>query len=103
MRVDCNTPKANRVGLKTREQKMESKQNSPARKFSAGGIQATIWKNTGRSKTGSELDFFSVQLERRYKDKSDQWQSTNSFGVNDLPKAQLLLGKAYEFLTVKDE
>ncbi len=82
---------------------MESEQNSPEKKFSAGGIQATIWKNTGKSMTGTELDFFSVQLERRYKDKSDQWHSTNSFGVNDLPKAQLLLGKAYEYLTVKDD
>ncbi len=82
---------------------MESKQNTPERKLAAGGIQATNWKNTGKSKTGSEMEFFSVQLDRRYKDKSDQWKSTNSFGVNDLPKAQLLLSKAYEYLTVKND
>ena len=36
------------------------------------------------------------------KDKNDEWQHTNSLRVNDLPKAALVLNKAYEYLVLRD-
>ena len=41
----------------------------------------------------------TVSFQRSYLDKDGNWQTTNSLKVNDIPKAQLVLGKAYEFLT----
>ena len=35
-------------------------------------------------------------------DKNDKWQSTSSLDVNDVPKAILVLSKAYEFMTRTD-
>jgi len=80
---------------------MENK-NQPEKKFSTGAINATIWKNAGKSKSGEDVEFRTITLQRAYKDKSDQWQHTNSMRVNDLPKAALVLNKAYEYLVLKD-
>ena len=69
----------------------------PEHKFRAGGVSATIWRN--ESEKGS---FSSVKLEKSYKDSQDNWKTTSSFGVNDLPKAILVLSKAYEYTSMKD-
>lgn len=71
----------------------------PVQKFQAGAVIASVWKN--QSKEGGE--FFSVSLDKRYKDASGQWKSSASFKPTDLPKAALLLNKAYEFIVLKDE
>ena len=41
----------------------------------------------------------TVSFQRSYLDKDGNWQTTNSLKVNDIPKAVLVLNKAYEFLT----
>jgi hypothetical protein len=71
--------------------------NKPEKKFRAGGISAIIWKNQGEFK-GKTTEFRTVQIQRNYKDAKNEWQTTNSFRVNDLPKARLVLDKAYEYL-----
>ncbi len=76
--------------------------NMPEKKFSTGAISATVWKNAGKAKTGQDVEYRTISLQRRYKDKNDAWQSTNSLRVNDLPKAALVLNKAYEYLVLRD-
>lgn len=77
--------------------------NKPEKKFSTGVISATVWKNEGKNKNGEPVNYRTITIQRRYKDKKDEWQSTNSLRVNDLPKASLVLNKAYEYLVLKDE
>ena len=67
----------------------------PEKKFKAGAVVATLWKNQGTSKDGRPVEYFSVSLDRRYK-VNDEWKSTSSLRNNDLPKAMLVLSKAYE-------
>lgn len=76
--------------------------NSPEKKFSAGAISATVWKNSGKSKTGEDVEYMTVSLQRSYKDKNDQWQNTGSMRIADLPKAELVLRKAYEYLVLRE-
>ena len=71
---------------------------APVKKFRVGAVSCAVWQNDG--KDGSK--FFSVTMERRYKDKEGNWKSTNSLGVNDLPKAVLVLQKAFEFALLKE-
>lgn len=79
-----------------------SGKNVPEKKFSTGAISATIWKNNGTSKkTGESVEFRTIQIDRRYRDKEGNWQSTNSLRLNDLPKAALVLQKAYEYLVLR--
>lgn len=70
----------------------------PEKKFRAGAVSATIWKNT--SEKG---EFSSVQLDRAYKDKDNSWKHTSSFSASDVPKAIVVLNKAYEYLVVKEK
>ena len=70
---------------------------APIKKYVVGGIQAAIWENSsseGRS-------YHTVSLDRRYKNKNDEWKSTNSFRASDIPKAIMALQKAYEELMLK--
>ena len=76
--------------------------NIPEKKFSTGGLTATVWENQGKSKEGLDVSFRTVSFQRRYMDKEGEWQSTNTLRVNDLPKASLVLQKAYEYLVMKE-
>jgi len=76
--------------------------NAPEKKFKAGPVTATIWKNQATRPNGEKAEYYTVTIERSYKDKDDKWQTTNSLRINDLPKADLILSKAYEYLTLKE-
>ena len=76
--------------------------NMPEKKFSTGALSATVWENQGKSKDGEEISFRTVTFQRRYKDKNGDWQSTTNLRLNDLPRASLVLQKAYEYLVMKE-
>ena len=76
--------------------------NIPEKKFSTGSLSATVWQNQGKSKSGEEVSFRTVSFQRRYLDKNGEWQTTSTLRVNDLPKASLVLQKAYEYLVMKE-
>ncbi|MBC8444084.1 hypothetical protein H8D83_00710 [Candidatus Woesearchaeota archaeon] len=84
-------------------EKSETPNNAPEKKFSTGVVSATIWKNSGTSKKGEPVEFRTISLQRRYTDKEGNWQSTNSLRINDLPKATLVLNKAYEYIVLKEQ
>lgn len=77
--------------------------NLPEKKFRAGAVVATIWQNQGTNKEGQVVGFKTVSLQRRYKDKEGNWKSAGSFRVSDLPKAALVMQKAYEYLVLKEK
>jgi len=76
--------------------------NKPEKKFSTGAISATVWKNQGTSKTGEAVEYRTISIQRSYQDKDGKWQTTSSMRVNDLPKASLVLDKAYEYIVLRD-
>lgn len=82
---------------------MTNENAKPVKKFAAGTIHAAIWKNILPLSGGSDNVMMSVTLERRYKDREGHWQSSGSLRVNDVPKAVLLLNKAFDFLTTTAE
>ena len=79
-----------------------SQGNLPEKKFRAGAISATIWLNQGQ-KDGNSVEYKTISIERNYTDKDGNWQSTNSLRVNDLPKASVVLQKAYEHIVLKEQ
>lgn len=81
---------------------MYETKNVPEKKFSTGVIAATVWQNQGRGRSGEIVGYRTVSLQRRYKDKNGVWQTANSLRVNDLPKAALVLDKAYEYLVLRE-
>lgn len=69
----------------------------PEKKFKLGNVSATVWNNP-RLKDGQPVDMKSVQITKSYKDSKGEWQSTNSFSVNDLPKVKMLVDQVYKYL-----
>jgi len=69
----------------------------PVKKFSAGAVQASVWKSQGKN----DKETFSVSIEKRYKDKDEKWKSTNYLNSYDIPKAQLILAEAFRYLNLK--
>lgn len=67
----------------------------PEHKVKVGAVTASIWKREVK-KNGNTFTVRQVSLDRTYKDKNDEWQSTNSYDTNDIPKAILALSRAYQ-------
>ena len=82
--------------------KTETIGNMPEKKFSTGSLVATVWENQGKNKEGDDVSYRTVSFQRRYMDKNGDWQSTNTLRINDLPKASLVLQKAFEYLVMKE-
>jgi len=91
------------INTKTYVENSMSGKAAPEIKFRAGAISAAVWPNKGQSKTGEETEFKTVSLQRSYKDKNDQWQNTSQLRISDLPKAALILSKAYEYLVLNQQ
>ncbi|UPJ35864.1 hypothetical protein IVB45_02290 [Bradyrhizobium sp. 4] len=61
----------------------------PVAKFRVGNVTAAVWKNAS--------DFFSVTLQRSYKD-GEEWKNTDGLGHGDLANAVLVLQRAESFI-----
>ena len=77
--------------------------NFPEKKFRAGAVSATVWSNKGQKANGEESEYKTISIERSYTDKNGKWQSTNSFRIADLPRAQVVLQKAYEHAVLQEQ
>jgi len=93
----------NKVSMNTSNLSNDSAHNKPVTKFRAGAISATVWENQGKNNKGEIVSFKSVSFDRSYKDANGEWQHTTSLRTMDLPKATLVLNKAYEFISLAGE
>lgn len=74
----------------------------PEHKIRSGAVSATIWNNEQDTPTG-KVSYKSVSFERSYKDKDGKWKSTNRLRIADIPRAILVLNKAYEYVALGEE
>ena len=66
--------------------------------FRHGTCRASVFEN--EYKRGSEsFSVKSVAFQHSYRDKNGEWQTSNSLRANDIPKAILVLEKAYDYVT----
>jgi hypothetical protein len=73
--------------------------SKPEKKFQAGAIEASIFENEV-NQNGKSFKIKKVAFQKRYKSPQKGWQTTYSLDVNDIPRALLVLSKAYEFLVM---
>ncbi|MBI4531877.1 MAG: hypothetical protein HY709_10220 [Candidatus Latescibacteria bacterium] len=71
---------------------------SPEKVFRSGSCFASVFANE-IVKDSTVRQIRTVAFAKRSLDKDGNWQSTTSLSVNDLPKAVLVLQKAFEYLT----
>lgn len=61
--------------------------NKPAHEIRMSRIKATAWRNS----SGDGTIWYSVTLQRTYKDKEGAWRSASSLGADDLLMAAEVL------------
>ena len=76
--------------------------NRPEKVFQHGGVKAAIFVNE-HDKDGQSFTKKRISVQKVYRDKEGMFKTTTSLEVNDLPKAVLVLQKAFDYLTVKHE
>jgi hypothetical protein len=77
--------------------------NKPVKKISAGqGVSVALWQNE-IDVGGQKRTVLKASIERRYKDRDGNWQSSTSFGRNEIPMAIYCLWKAFEAMVASDQ
>lgn len=69
----------------------------PEKSFKCGGCEAAVFENE-ITKGGTKIPIKKVSFQKRYKSADGEWKSTGSLDVNEIPKAILVLTKAYEYV-----
>lgn len=77
-----------------------SDNKGPEKKFRAGAVAATVWRNDRQRATGETFSYHTVSLDRSYKDQAGNWKTASSLRLQDLPKAALVLNEAYKYLAL---
>jgi len=76
--------------------------NKPEKVFQHGAVKVAIFANE-REKDGRFFTVKSVSFQKLYRDRDGILKTTGSLDVDDLPKAVVVLQKAYDYLTVRQE
>lgn len=71
----------------------------PEKKFRCGAVEAAVFVNE-IEKSGKTLRLKKVSIQKRYRDADGNWNSTNSYDANDLPKLKLVADEAYRYLAL---
>ena len=79
----------------------EQRSNRPVKDFRSGGVVAAIWRHD-TEQDGRTIVNNSVTIGKRYRDKDGIWQDSSSFFVGDLPRLELVIRKAYEYLALRE-
>ncbi len=66
--------------------------------FRHGSCSASVFENE-YNRGSDSFNVRSVSFQRSFRDKQGEWQRSSTLRVNDIPKAILVLNKAYEYLT----
>jgi len=70
-------------------------QQMPVAKFKAGQVSSALWENQVQVK-GAAVTILKATVQRRYKGRNGEWQSSGSFSRNEIPLAIHCLQKAFE-------
>jgi hypothetical protein len=68
---------------------------APVAKFRAGQVASAVWSNDVEV-NGRTVTILKATVQRRYKDKEGNWQSSGSFSRNEIPLAIHCLQKSFE-------
>ncbi len=68
---------------------------TPIAKFRAGQVSSALWENEIDVK-GKTVTILKATVQRRYKDKENNWQSSGSFSRNEIPLAVYCLQQAFQ-------
>ena len=74
----------------------------PLKEYRCGTVRAAIWRD--ETEDGGRLVVrHSIKIQKEYRDdKTGNWEQTNYFFVNELPKLARVAQKAFDFVELKE-
>jgi hypothetical protein len=78
---------------------MSEQKNKPVKNFKAGACQASIWRQEAQN-NGQTVVRYSVKLQKQFKNDKGDWQATDYLFPEDLPKIELVVRKAFEYVSL---
>jgi hypothetical protein len=75
----------------------ETVNNQPVHVLRRRGVKVSVFENRS-----GDTEFHKVAVQKIYRDSSGAWKTTNSLGRDDLPLAQMLMGRAWEWILDKE-
>ena len=80
-----------------------SQQNDskPIKDFRAGNIQASVWRNEVQ-KDGQTVVRYSVKIQKQFRKDDGNYQETNYYFRDDIPRLILVAQKAFEFIALNE-
>lgn len=76
-------------------------QNRPVKTFRVGRIEASVWQNETQ-KDGQTIVKKSVRIQKSFRDDKGDYQKTDYYFPDDLPKLALAAQKAFEYIAVRE-
>jgi hypothetical protein len=81
---------------------MAQQNNSkPIKDFRVGNIQASIWRNE-LDNDGHTVVRHSVRIQKQYRNKTGEYDNTDYYFRDDLPKLILVAQKAFELIALRE-
>ena len=77
----------------------QRKPQAPMKSLRVGSLRCAIWANQAQ-RDGRNVTDYTIRINRRYKDRNDQWQTTDSLFPENLLAAAFLAQKAFEFIAL---
>lgn len=79
----------------------EQNKDKPIKDFRCGNCQASVWRNEVE-KNGQTVVRHSVRIQKRFRKDDGDYQDTNYYFRDDLPKLILVAQKAFEFISLAE-
>jgi hypothetical protein len=71
-------------------------------KFKCGRCEAAVFENQ-TERNGATVKTKKVTFQKKYRSSDGTWKTTYSLDANEIPKAVLVLTKAYEYLVFSED
>jgi hypothetical protein len=79
----------------------EQNKGKPIKDFRSGNIQASVWRNEV-DKDGQTVVRHSVRIQKQFRKEDGDYQDTNYYFRDDLPKLILVAQKSFEFIALRE-
>ncbi len=80
---------------------MSQDNSKPIKSFSAGSIQASIWRKETQQ-DGQTVVRYSVRIQKQYKNDKGEWLNSDYYFPEELAKLESVVRKAFDFISVKE-
>lgn len=80
---------------------MSQQNTKPIKDFRAGNVQASVWRNEVE-KNGQTVVRHSVRIQKQFRKEGGDYENTEYYFPDDLPKLALVAQEAFRFLSLKE-